>query len=307
MNNFTPSWRSYLQRLSLPLALISAALFLFTTAKILFFTPGDGGKSLFLLLLAVATFVNSCKLLPDSGAPAKTSLRDKLLAWLLLLFFFLIFGAATFFPEHDLTGFFSTLPALLFFLAAFCFWGGIKSALIFLLPTLICTMIIPNRDVLALLFSFPLRLLSTIISVESLRLFGLDIDYHLTSIHLPDSGIAITDACSGIEQLEILLLLGYLLVKMQHTRKRWALLHYLFILPAVVLVNSIRIIITILLYYKFGQRAFADPVHITLGYLLVIAVVILLWIIGPLFPDAEANSSEQKSASDHDQTDGDRS
>jgi exosortase/archaeosortase family protein len=307
MNNSTPSWRNCLRRLSLPLALVAALLFLFTTVKIFFFTPGDGGKSLSLLLLAAAIFVNSCKLLPESGSATKTSLKDKLLAWLFLLLFFLIFGIATFFPEHGFTGFFDTLPPLLFFLAAFCFWGGIKSTLIFLLPILICTMIIPNRDVLALLFSFPLRLLSTIISVESLRLFGFDIEYHLTSIRLPGSGIAITDACSGIEQLEILLLLGYLLVKMQHTRKRWALLHYLFILPAVVFVNSIRIIVTILLFYKFGQRAFADPVHITLGYILVIAVVVLLWIIGPLFPDVETNSSTKKLTPDHARPDGDKS
>lgn len=297
MNNSTPSWRNSLQRIPLPLALVSAALFLFTIAKILFFTPGDGGKSVFLLLLGAAIYVNSCNLLPEPSSPAKnTSLMDKSLAWILLLLFFLIFGIAHFLPGHDLTGFFNTLPTLLFFLAAFCFWGGLRSALVFLLPTLICTMIIPNRDVLALLFSFPLRLLSTILSVESLQLFGFNIEYHLTSIRLPGSGIAITDACSGIEQLEILLLLGYLLVKMQHTRKRWAFLHYLFILPSVIFVNSIRIIVTILLYYQFGQRAFADSVHMTLGYLLVIAVVALLWIITPLFPDAEANSSAQKTA-----------
>lgn len=300
MNNSTPSWRNRLRRLPLPVALVSAVLFLFTTVKILFFVPGDGGKSLVLLLLALAIFVNACNLLPEARPPTtKTSLKDKSLAWLLLLLFFLIFGIAHFFPSHDLTGFFNTLPPLLFFLAAFCFWGGLKSALVFLLPTLICTMLIPNRDVLALLLSYPLRLLSTILSVESLQLLGFNIEYHLTSIRMPGSGIAITDACSGIEQLEILLLLGYLLVKMQHVRKRWAFLHYLFILPAVVCVNSIRITITILLFYQFGQRAFADPVHLTLGYLLVIAVVTLLWIIGPLFPDSEAKLAVQKSAHDH--------
>ena len=300
MNNSIPAWRNHLQRIPLPVALVSAALFFFTSAKILFFAPGDGGKSLVLLLLALAIFVNSCKLLPESRPPTtKTSLKDKSLAWLLLLLFFLIFGIAHFFPGHDLTGFFNTLPTLLFFLAAFCFWGGFKSTLVFLLPTLICTMLIPNRDVLALLLSYPLRLLSTILSVESLQLFGLNVEYQLTSIRLPGSGIAITDACSGIEQLEILLLLGYLLVKMQHERKRWAFLHYLFILPAVVFINSIRIIVTILLFYQFGQRAFADSVHITLGYFLVIAVVTLLWIIGPLFPDSEAKISAHKTAHDH--------
>ena len=60
-------------------------------------------------------------------------------------------------------------------------------------------------------------------------------------------------------------------------------------------------------YYKFGQRAFADPVHITLGYLLVIAVVALLWIIGSFFPDVEEKLSTQKLASDHDRPDGNRS
>ncbi len=298
-NTHTLFLRSSLLRLPLPLALISVALFLFTSVKILFYTAGDGGKSLVLLLLALAIFVNSCRLLPESP-PLKTqsSLKDKLLAWFFLLFFFLIFGFAHFFPDYDLTGFFNTLPVLLFFMAAFCFWSGIRNTLVFLLPTLICTMIIPNREILALLLSYPLRLLSTILSVESLRICGFNIEYHLTSIRMPVSGIAITDACSGIDQLEILLLLGYLLVKMQHACKRWAFLHYLFILPAVVFVNSIRIIVTILLFYMFGQRAFADSVHLTLGYLLVITVVFLLWIIGPLFPDTEPVFPTQKTADD---------
>lgn len=278
-----------LRRLPLPAFLIAAALFLFTIGKILFFSPGDDGKSLTLLTLAVVIFVNSCVLLPeDPSIGARPGMKDKLAAWCLLTLFFLSFVFAQFSPDSSLTGFANSLPALLFFAALFCFWSGVRSALVFLLPTLICTMIIPNRDVLALLLSYPLRLLSTIISVEILQIFGLDIEYHLTSIRLPAAaGIAITDACSGIEQLEILLLLGYLLVKIQHQDKRWAFLHYLFILPAVVLVNSARIAVTIMLFYCCGRLAFADSVHFTLGCLLVIAVILLLWSIGSLFPDTE--------------------
>jgi len=284
----------HLRRLTLPMLLISISLFLFTTGKILFYSPGDDGKSLSLLALALAIFINSCAMLPEiERSPKQSSIRDELAAWCLLTFFFLSFAFSHFLPDNNLSGFINTFPALLFFAALYCFWGGIRGCLVFLLPTLICTMIIPNRDLLALLFSYPLRLLSTIISVESLQVFGLDIEYHLTSIRLADSGIAITDACSGIEQLEVLLLLGYLLVKMQHQRKRWAFLHYLFILPAVVLVNAIRIAITIILFYCFGQRAFADSVHSTLGCLLVIAVIFLLWSISQLFPDVESKAQRE--------------
>jgi exosortase len=298
MPNSTPSKKTSaaasfladrLRHLTLPMMLISSALLLFTIGKILFYSPDDNGKSLFLLLLAVALFINSSAMLPKDTQEGsmRTSVQDKLTAWCILILFFLSFVFLRFSPDNSLRSFADTIPAMLFFTALFCFWGGIRSTLVFILPILICTMVIPNRDLLALLLSYPLRLLSTIISVESLQRFGCNIEYHLTSIRLPDAGIAITDACSGIDQLEILLLLGYLLVKMQHRRKRWAFLHYLFILPTVVLANAIRITITVLLFYRFGQRAFADPVHLALGYLLVIAVVFLLWSIGPLFPDSE--------------------
>jgi len=286
-----------LQRLTMPMLLTSVALFLFTTGNILFRSPEDGGKSFVLLALAVAMFINSCTLLPENiEKSAQPTTKDKVAAWIFLLFFFLSFAAFHISASSRLIDFANTMPATIFFMALFCFWGGRRSAMLFLLPTMLCTIIIPNRDVLALLLSYPLRLLSTIISVESLQIFSFNIEYHLTSIRLPGSGIAITDACSGIEQLEIMLFLSYLLVKMQHQRKRWAFLHYLFIFPTIVLVNSIRITITILLFYYFGQRAFADSIHLALGYLLVIAVVFLLWSIGALFPDAEADKGSQEIA-----------
>lgn len=275
-----------LQRLPLPLALISALLFLFTLGQVLFFSA-DAGKKSVVLLLGAALFFNSCGELPETRQSGiLTSRMEKCVAWFFLLSIFPLHVLDLFFPGAAPGGFLKTLPALLFFLAAFCYWGGLRNTLIFLLPALVCTMILPNRETLALMLSYPLRLLSTILSAGTLRLCGFAIEYHLTSIRLPDSGIAITDACSGIEQLEILLLLGYLLVKMQHTGKIWAFLHYLFILPAVIVVNSFRIIVTILLFHFHGQVAFSDPVHITLGCLLVIAVILLLWFLGYLFPDA---------------------
>ena len=273
----------------------SILLFFFSIAKAVFFSANTAENTA-VLLLCIAVFLNSCELLPKNREPHfLPSKPEKGLAWILLFAVFIMFAFGLFSPNYTLSGFLSTLPVLLLFLAAFCFWGGFRTTLIFLLPVLLCTMILPNRETIFLMLSYPLRLLSTILSVESLRACGFALDYHLTSIRLPDSGIAITDACSGIEQLEILLLLGYLMVKIQHTSKLWAFLHYLFILPSIIFVNTIRIIVTILLFHFFGQLAFTDSIHRTLGYLLVIAVVLLLWILGSFFPDAAKRSKTENS------------
>ncbi|WPJ96833.1 exosortase/archaeosortase family protein [Coraliomargarita algicola] len=155
-----------------------------------------------------------------------------------------------------------------------------------LMPVLLLTLvIIPVQEQLFLAVSYPLRLISTMLTVETLQMFGGDLSYHLTTIQLGEIQLAITDACSGIAQLAVLLLLGYIVVLMkQHRHLGLATLHYLALLPVVIFANAIRLVITILLFYAIGEKAFGNTYHASLGYVFVILATYLFYAIGGLFP-----------------------
>lgn len=232
---------------------------------------GEWERTLPLLLLALAT---AWSVFSKNRDDARVFL-SKGVAWAMLL----LAPIALLSPMPD-------VAAVLFFqvwaVCIFCL--GLRSGIWMGIPLLLCQLIIPYQEQLSLFFSYPLRLISTIISAETLQFFGCNIQYDLTTITVSTAEIAITDACSGITQLEVLLLLCYLVVLRQHRSALWRGLHYLCLLPTIIVVNSLRLILTVLLFFLLGTKAFDEVWHVALGYLLVICVMLLFWWIGALFP-----------------------
>lgn len=230
-----------------------------------------------LVLLALAVLMEwhiMCRLL-HSTYP-RPGLSDKTVAWGLLgLVFLLILG-----PWNVPVILRFLISIFCFSMAVICYFSAWRAALWSTVPIALCSLIIPAQEQIMLFLSHPLRMLSTILSVETLRLFGYRISYQMTTIHLGDTDIAITNACSGIQQMEALLLLAYLLVRYQHREIGWAILHYCFILPAIIVANAIRIIITVLLYRVLGATVLENTWHIGLGYFQVVLAFLFLWGIG---------------------------
>lgn len=185
----------------------------------------------------------------------------------------------------------SLLAMLLIGLAIVTYTNGF-SGLVRLFPALFLTCIlIPIQEQMFLALSYPLRLLSTLLTVEPLQLFGLDISYQLTTITIGTYQVAITDACSGIAQFAVLLLLGYVVVLLKtHRTSANALLHYLSLVPVLIFANAVRLVITILLFYLIGEAAFSNTYHAGLGYFFVIFSTLLFYWIGSIFPDRDTDA-----------------
>ncbi|HOG51858.1 MAG TPA: exosortase/archaeosortase family protein, partial [Lentisphaeria bacterium] len=189
---------------------------------------------------------------------------------------------------------------VLFLALAVATWlEGIKNSARVFLPLCLSLLILPNQEYLLLAFSYPLRLVSTIITVFGLSLCGIDIDHHLTSIRIGTSEIAITDACSGINQLAVMLLLGYILVRRCHRSRSWQIVHYLFLLPAVTIANSLRLLTSCLLYLRIGWSAFAEPYHTWFGYAMVVVTVLILWGVGFVLPEETPSPQHNAPANPH--------
>lgn len=135
-----------------------------------------------------------------------------------------------------------------------------------------------------LALSYPLRLMATWISVGCLKLFGVPVHAEQTLIVLDSDGIglAVTDACSGIEQLLGLILIGGLFAFLMQRKLLFRLMHWMTILPCVVLANAIRLIVTVVLVRMFGEVILGNAWHLALGWAQTVLAVVLLWLFGKL-------------------------
>ena len=141
---------------------------------------------------------------------------------------------------------------------------------------------------LILTLSYPLRLMATFLAVGALKVFGVAVSADRTLMMVGDGGmeIAVTDACSGIEQLGALVLVGVAFAWMMQRSLLLRIVHWMTILPSVVLANAIRLIATVLLYQGYGDVILGDAWHHGLGYAQSVLALVLLWLFGLIFQHA---------------------
>lgn len=281
------AWRQHI-----PLAILLLLALGIGLAQAIWTSPPNVDNALILAALAALLAWNMAPgLHPAPPQPRPTA---RLAAWLLLATAVVLILL----ENHTNTVALHHLVTLLLALAVATWLEERHNAARASLPLGIALLVLPNQEYLLLAFSYPLRLISTIITVFCLKIVGLDISHHLTSIRIGTSEIAVTDACSGIDQLAVMLLLGYILVRQfQHTRP-WQAIHYLFLVPAVILANSLRLITSCLLYLRLGPAAFDDPYHTWFGYAMVAVTVVLLWAIGFILPEATAPETAAETPAD---------
>jgi exosortase/archaeosortase family protein len=74
----------------------------------------------------------------------------------------------------------------------------------------------------------------------------------------------------------------------------WKLLHFAFIVPALIVGNSLRIVVTILLYQVLGETVLQNTWHIALGYVQIILAFLIFLVIGKLFRTVSVEIAENK-------------
>ena len=268
----------------LPCICICILAFIYALVQAIRTCNGQWDSMLASMLLAIAVVYFRLKcFLNEDAVFAASSAKERGAAWVLLLCAvaipFLFSSSSSELPHNTAV----TLLAI----ACMLFFHGWRTAL-WLSPALIIfCLFIPMREQFILMVSYPLRLISTALSVWVLKLPG-------------SAQIVITDACSGIQQLEAMLLIGYIIIHLQPKPLLQSICHYLFLLPIIIVSNSVRIIVTILLYKAIGPVVLENTWHTTLGYCLVFACSLLIWYAGSLFPTEKPapSTTEDARASD---------
>ena len=132
-------------------------------------------------------------------------------------------------PTNSFPGSLSTAFAFSLLICAFVlYFSGINTALASAIPALWCCV-------------------ATLLSAGLLKLCGIGVVYSGTSLELPGLDISITDACSGINQLDAFILIAFIIVHIMHKKNVWKLLHFAFIIPSIIIGNGLRITLTVLL------------------------------------------------------------
>ena len=164
-----------------------------------------------------------------------------------------------------------------------------------LLPSLfLWLLVVPMLSYFQFLISYPLRLISSYATVLFLQLVGIPAGGSGTIIYLGNQRVAVTAACSGIEQLEAMLLVGWIIVMCCHRSFRDRLFHFVLILPVILFCNVIRLMVTLIVLYYWGAAvAFNDSFHYWIGIATVIAVALVFLALGWLFQNRETLSDKK--------------
>ena len=278
----------------LPCVCICVAAFVYALVQAIRTCNGQWDSLVASMLLAIAVvYFGLLRYLKEDMDFAEASTMERAVAWALVLIAtaipFLFASSSTELPHNTAV----TLLAI----ACMLFFHGWQATLRISPALIIFCLFIPMREQFILMISYPLRLISTTLSVWILKLCQIDINYHLTTITMPgEAQIVITDACSGIQQLEAMLLIGYIIIHLQPKPLVQSIFHFLFLLPIIIVSNSIRIIVTILLFKALGPVVLDNTWHTTLGYCLVFACSILIWYAGLLFPAETSTPSSPANA-----------
>ena len=170
-------------------------------------------------------------------------------------------------------------------LGAVSFFCGVRAMLFGAVPLFGCFLVVPFREQIVLYLSYPFRMVSTVLSVGFLQMCGMKIENDMTTIRIEGLDIAITDACSGIQQLEAMILVAFWLAMAWRRPFFWKCVHYAFVIPSIILANAIRIILTIVLYKAGFEAVLNNTWHAGLGYAQVAITVALFFLVGCLLPE----------------------
>ena len=179
-------------------------------------------------------------------------------------------------------------------LGAVSFFCGVRAMLFGAVPLFGCFLVVPFREQIVLYLSYPFRMVSTVLSVGFLQMCGMKIENDMTTIRIEGLDIAITDACSGIQQLEAMILVAFWLAMAWRRPFFWKCVHYAFVIPSIILANAIRIILTIVLYKAGFEAVLNNTWHAGLGYAQVAITVALFFLVGCLLPETSREDHSGK-------------
>jgi exosortase D (VPLPA-CTERM-specific) len=197
----------------------------------------------------------------------------------------LVIPGVLLFWAGELSGeFFSQYISLWLTVAGLCWlhngWERLKPMLPALLFSI--TMFPPPSAVYSKL-SFNLKLISSMMGVWMMQLWGLSVHREGNVIDLGFTQLQVVDACSGLRYLVPLVVLGILLVFFYRAKPWKKVVVVLSTIPVSITANSLRIAITGILAQYFGIEAAEGFFHDFAGWFIFMfslsVILLLMWVL----------------------------
>jgi exosortase len=167
-------------------------------------------------------------------------------------------------------------------------------------PLFFLFLMVPLPQSLVNVVAFPLQLVAADWAVQLLYYLRIPALREGNIIHLPNTTLFVAEACSGLRSLMALITLG--VVFAYFFRKSWAerVVIVSSAVPIAIVVNALRVALTGILTYRFGQQAAEGVIHEFQGlstfgaaFLLLLAEAALL---ARLWPDRWRSRGTGRSA-----------
>lgn len=228
----------------------------------------DSSLALWLLAIAISAVT-------IAGAEKRTSPLNAVFAWGFCL---AAFGLALL-PDGSGTRWSLALASC----ALLSFFGNWVLSAKLALPSLLFWVLIPDIEILHLVLSMPLGKICASLASVILNAVGLENTCEQAVITIGASRIAVTAACSGVELLEAMLLLTWIIVYVEHRKLLIRAAHFLMLPPVIIFFNTVRLTGAILLSQRIGDKAFQEPLHTIFGCLVVVFSALSIFLLGRLF------------------------
>jgi len=156
-------------------------------------------------------------------------------------------------------------------------------------PLLFLFLMVPLPQSLVNVVAFPLQLVAADWAVQLLYYLHIPALREGNIIHLPETTLFVAEACSGLRSLMALITLG--VVFAYFFRRSWGerIIIVASTIPIAIVANALRVALTGILTYRFGEAAAEGTVHEFQGLITFGAAFVLLlaeaWLLAKLWPD----------------------
>ena len=70
------------------------------------------------------------------------------------------------------------------------------------------------------------------------------------------------------------------------------ILHFAFIMPSIIIGNSLRIVLTVIMYRVWGETVLQNTWHTALGYVQILLALLIFVAVGKVFSAANSKTPE---------------
>lgn len=156
---------------------------------------------------------------------------------------------------------------------------GLQVFRILAFPLLFLFLMVPLPQSLVNVIAFPLQLIAADWAVQVLYWLRIPALREGNIIHLPDTTLFVAEACSGLRSLMALITLG--VVFAYFFRRSWGerIIIVASAIPIAIFVNTLRVALTGVLTYRFGEKAAEGAIHEFQGLITFGAAFVLLLVL----------------------------